>query len=280
MKITKIFNNNVVGSFDSTDREIVVMGKGIGFQKKANDLIDEKLIEKIYKIPKTNSSQFEKLVEEMPYEHIAIADEIVSYATDVLGKKLNKNIYITLTDHLSFAIERKRENLEFENALLWEIKRFYNEEFRIGLKALELVEQRLGVVLSEDEAGFIALHIVNAEMNGDMSYSAKAPEIIQDILNIVKYTFGIEIDETSISYERFITHLKFLIQRAVKNKYYSNEDKEFVATFLEKFSESSGCARKIKTYMYKKMNYSISDEELMYLTIHIERIIRRDKETE
>lgn len=278
MKITKVFNNNVVGSIDESGRELVLMGSGIGFQKKVNDRIEESSIEKIYKMPKTNVSQFEKLVEEMPYEYITLADEIINYAKDTIGKKINKNVYITLTDHLSFAIQRKKEGIEFDNALLWEIKKFYNVEYRIGMRAIELVEQKLGVKLSEDEAGFIALHIVNAEVDGDMKYSVKAPEIMQDVLNIVKYTFGIEIDETTLSYERFITHLKFLIQRAVSHRQYAEIDREFFDMIQRKFKDSASCAKKIADYMSKEMRYEISEEELVYLTIHIERIVTREKE--
>ncbi len=276
MRITKVFNNNVVGSIDQFGRELVVMGKGIGFQKKKNDVIDDDSVEKIYKMPRSEASQFEKIVEEMPYEHIALANEIIGEAREKLGRKLSKNIYITLTDHLSFAIVRKEQGIEFENALLREIKRFYHPEFQIGLRAIELVEERIGIKLSEDEAGFIALHIANAEVDGNITYTIKSAEIIQEILDIVKNHFMIEIDEESISYDRFITHLKYLIYRLVKKTFVETEDKEFYMTILDRFPEATTCAKKVKAYLDEKLGYEISEEELMYLTIHIERIVRRD----
>ena len=276
MKIIRILNNNVVSSLDERNSEIVIMGKGIGFQKKVGEEIDESKIEKIFRMPSTNASQFEKLVEEMPYEQVKVADEIIAYAKDTLERKLNKNIYITLTDHLNFALERQKQGITFQNALLWEIERFYQKEFQIGCKAIEIIKERLNVELTRDEAGFFALHIVNAEMDiGDMHQAMEMPGIIKDILNIVKYTFGIEIDENSLSYERFITHLKFFVQRAVTNQCYPTDDEEFVKTLRNKFPESYDCAVRIKDYMNKKMQYDTGEEELMYLTMHISRIIRR-----
>ena len=276
MKISRILNNNVVCSLDEMENEIVVMGKGIGFQKKAGDGIDDTKVEKIFKVHLASASQFEKLVAEIPYEQVKVADEIIVYAKETLGKSLNKNIYITLTDHLNFALERHKQGIAFHNALLWEIERFYKKEFQIGCKAIEIIKERLQVELTKDEAGFFALHFVNAEMDiGNMNQVMEMPGIINDILNIVKYTFGIEIEENTLSYERFITHLKFFVQRAVTNQYYSVDDEELIKTFRDKFHQEYNCAVRIKEYIYKKLGYDTGEEELMYLTIHISRIVRR-----
>ena len=178
MKILKIMNNNAVASKDDTDREIIVLGKGIGFKKHINDEIDETSIEKIFRLPDASKGQFEKLVEEIPYEYVKYSDEVIQYASNVLGRKLNKNIYITLTDHLNFAIERQKQGVHFKNALLWEIKKFYQEEYKIGLKAIELIKNEENIELPIDEAGFIALHIVNAAMDGKMCDSLNMPTMI------------------------------------------------------------------------------------------------------
>lgn len=172
MKILKVINNNVVSSVDDREREIIVLGKGIGFQKSSGDDIQQDRIEKIFQLSTAANSQFEKLVEEIPYEYIKYTDEIVKEATEVLGRKLNRNIYITLTDHLHFAIERYRKNILFQNALLWEIKKFYSVEYTVGLHAVAMIKEKEGIELSADEAAFIALHIVNAEMDAGGGYGA------------------------------------------------------------------------------------------------------------
>ncbi len=275
MKILKVINNNVVSSVNEKQNEVVVMGKGIGFQKKAGDEIDTDKVEKIFCLPEEHTNQFEKLLEDISYELIKLAEEIIRYAENSLKKRLSKNIYVTLTDHLNFAIERQKQEIYFQNALLWEIRKYYNEEFQIGLKAIQMVKDTIGVDLSEDEAGFIALHFVNAEMDGDMKQVSSMPLIIKDILNIVRYTFGIEIDETTLSYERFVTHLKFFLQRAVRNECYECEDYEFNKSIQLRFLDAYHCVLKIKDYMDKKMQYKVTDEEITYLTIHVSRIIRR-----
>lgn len=277
MQILRVINNNVISSLDAEKREVVVMGRGIGFQKKAGDTIKDEKIEKVFHLPREHTNQYERLVSDMPYEHIKMAEEIIRYAGKTLNRHLNKNIYITLTDHLNFAVERQKQGVIFQNALLWETKKFYKEEFEIGLKAIELVKEKIGVVLPEDEAGFIALHIVNAEMDGDIKQAGSMPEMIKDMLNIVRYTFGIEIDESTLSYERFVTHLKFFLQRAVQGVCYDNEDPELSESIRKRYTKEYTCARKIRDYVRQRIDYVVSEEELTYLTMHIARIIRRDR---
>ncbi len=274
MKIAKIMNNNVVSALDEGNREIIVLGKEIGFQKHNGDLIDEVKVEKIFRLSKPARSKFEKLVEEIPYEYVSYTDEIVREATETLGMELNKNIYITLTDHLHFAIERYRRNITFQNALLWEIKRFYSREYEVGLKAVELLKEREGVALSVDEAAFIALHIVNAEMDVNLSRTLSVPGMIKDLLNIVRYTFHVDLDEESLSYERFVTHLKFFIQRTLKRQCYPTEELELYELYRKKAPKSYECAKKIKKYMEEKTDTEVTDEEMMYLTVHISRVIK------
>lgn len=277
MQILRVINNNVISSLDAEKREVVVMGRGIGFQKKAGDTIEDEKIEKVFHLPREHTNQYERLVSDMPYEHIKMAEEIIRYAGKTLNRHLNKNIYITLTDHLNFAVERQKQGVIFQNALLWETKKFYKEEFEIGLKAIELVKEKIGVVLPEDEAGFIALHIVNAEMDGDIKQAGSMPEMIKDMLNIVRYTFGIEIGESTLSYERFVTHLKFFLQRAVQGVCYDNEDPELSESIRKRYTKEYACARKIRDYVRQRIDYVVSEEELTYLTMHIARIIRRDR---
>lgn len=273
MKILKVINNNVASAYDENGKEIVVMGKGIAFQKKSGDKLDENLIEKKYSLPDESTSQFEALVKDMPYEHITTASRIISYASKILPNRLNKNIYITLTDHLNFAVERMKREIPVENALLWEIKRFYPVEFQIGLKALEVIQEDLGISLSEDEAGFFALHIVNAEMDGDMHKTMDLPQIIKDVTNIVNYTFGTIPDESNLYFERFVTHLKFFLERALKGIEYENNNDEFNDMVRNQFPESHRCALRIRSYLRARLHCEVSDEEITYLTMHIQRIM-------
>ena len=148
----------------------------------------------------------------MPLERAQISADIISFAKSNLNLKLNQSIYVTLTDHINFAIERFEQGINLQNALLWEIKRFYPHEFDLGRYALELVKERIGVELPEDEAGFIALHFVNAEYGTDIRDAFRFPNQLKDILEITSDELGIVLDERTLHYERFVTHLKFLLQ--------------------------------------------------------------------
>lgn len=274
MKIDKIINNNLVRAFDDNKKEVLVMGCGLGYQKKKGELIDEKKIEKIYAMENKNTSdKLTKLLADIPLKHIQVSNEIISYAKYSLGRKLDDNIYISLTDHISFAIERLNKGLNFHNALLWEIKRFYNHEFLIGKEALNIIKKRLNVELPEDEAGFIALHIVNAEMNlTDMDRTVEITKMIQRIINIVKYYYKIELDEYSLNYERFITHLKFFARRMFSGEEIKSDDENFCEIIKERYKEAYTCTEKIADYIFKEFNHTLSEEEKMYLTVHIKRI--------
>lgn len=273
MQIIKVINNNVISSEDDKGKEIIVMGKGIGFGKKAGEEIEETKIEKVFSLPDESTSQFMQVVKDMSYEYIRTAELVIAYARETLGYHLSKNIYVTLTDHLGYAIERKRQGIVVANELSWEMKKFYNAEFQVGLKALDIVKQELDVELPEDEAGFIAMHLVNAQMGGQMNQSRNMPAMIKDILNIVRYTFQVELDEKSLSYERFVTHLRFFVQRVISREDSERNDEEFDQLIADRFPRSYECAQKIKSYMKKKLDYEVSDVEISYLAVHIHRVI-------
>lgn len=161
MVIDKIINNNIVSAFDETGLEVVIMGRGIGFQMKRGQKVPVEKVEKIFRIKSQSiAGQLKELLAKMPLEQVQISNEIISYAKKTMKLKLNQSIYVTLTDHISFAISRCKKGIHLENALLWEIKRFYPQEFELGRYAVELVKKRLDVEMPEDEAGFIALHCI------------------------------------------------------------------------------------------------------------------------
>lgn len=154
------------------------------------------------------------MIQDIPIEHIAVGEEIIAEAKRRLDKKLNDTLYISLIDHVHTSIVRFLEGVTVKNVLLWDIRRFYKEEFRVGLWALDLIQEKCKVRLPEDEAGFIALHLANGQMDQESMHNMyEITRIIQEVVNIVKYFFKIDFDEEDVYYFRFITHLKFFAQR-------------------------------------------------------------------
>ena len=271
--IEKVINNNIISAYDESGAEVIVMGRGIGFKKKQGEVVPADQISKIFRIKsRTLTEQFKELLANMPLERVRISDEIISHAKDHLKLKLNQSIYVTLTDHINFAIERVSQGIEPQNALLWEIKRFYPQEFQLGIYALELIQDRLGILLPEDEAGFIALHFVNAEYGTDIRDAVKFPDQMQAIVDIVERDLGILLDESSLHYERFMTHIKFLIQRIYRKELLSSEDRELSLLMQRKYPREYQCSVKVAEYIMQATGCRLSEEEIMYLSVHIRRV--------
>ncbi|HIQ99697.1 MAG TPA: PRD domain-containing protein [Candidatus Scybalocola faecavium] len=272
-RIERVINNNVVCSVNGKGEEIILRGKGIGFQKKPGMEVDASLVEGIFTLEKSQTkNKLVQLLEDIPEIYIEITSQIVDHAKETLGKSLNENIYVTLTDHIHFAIERKQKHLEYVNPLLWEIKSFYTGEYQVGLWALDLIHKRLGQRLKEDEAGFIALHIVNAQLGIQMDHMYRVTEMIGGILKIVEEYYGRHFDTDSMDYERFITHLKFFGQRLFKNKTYGQEDPGFHKMIKERYAKDYGCAMRIRLYIKKNYQKEIGTEEITFLTVHLRRL--------
>lgn len=271
--IEKVINNNIISAYEKSGAEVIVMGRWIGFKKKQGEVVPADQISKIFRIKsRTLTEQFKELLANMPLERVRISDEIISHAKDHLKLKLNQSIYVTLTDHINFAIERVSQGIEPQNALLWEIKRFYPQEFQLGIYALELIQDRLDILLPEDEAGFIALHFVNAEYGTDIRDAVKFPDQMQAIVDIVERDLGILLDESSLHYERFMTHIKFLIQRIYRKELLSSEDRELSLLMQRKYPREYQCSVKVAEYIMQATGSRLSEEEIMYLSVHIRRV--------
>lgn len=186
--------------------------------------------------------------------------------------KLNQSIYVTLTDHINFAIARYAKGINLENALLWEIKRFYPQEYELGKYAITQIKERLKVELPEDEAGFIALHFVNAEYGTNIRDALRFPNQMKEILEIVTRELGIKLDEGTLHYERFITHMKFLLQRVYRKELLPDEESDLADMISQKYPKEFACSKKVADYIEKTAECRLSGEEVMYLAIHIRRI--------
>ncbi|QQK08731.1 BglG family transcription antiterminator LicT [Miniphocaeibacter halophilus] len=276
MRISKILNNNAVISKDKNNNEIVVMGKGLAFKKRVDDFLDDNQIEKTYIFSPENTKEIIKLFSSIPDVYIEITSNIISLAETTLNKNLSKNLYISLTDHIYSAVSRFEEGISFTNPLLWDIKRFYINEYEVALEALNIINEKINIELPEDEAGFIALHIVNSQLEQNENAVYEITNIMQEILKIVRLHFGIDFDEDSINYYRFITHLKFFAQRILnKNAYEDDKVDDLYLIIKNNYPESYSAVEKIREFIKSKYKYTLNNEEELYLTIHIEKVVNK-----
>jgi beta-glucoside operon transcriptional antiterminator len=274
MKVEKVINNNVVSAFDSNGKEVVIMGKGIGFQVKKGNEIEKDHIEKIFYLEsQTAVDKFKELIANLPLEHIQVSNDIITYANKVLNKKLNQNIYITLTDHISFAIERFNQGMMFENPLLWDVQSLYPHEYLIGEYSVALIEKEVGIRLPVDEAASIALHIVNAEYNTSMSDVMNITKMIPNIVQMVKDEFNLPLEEQTLSFDRFVNHLKSVAQRIVKREQLDSIDTVFCEMTKNLYPKEYECSKKIADYLQEHFNQPIELEEIAILAINIRRVL-------
>ncbi|TPE14566.1 transcriptional antiterminator BglG [Pantoea vagans] len=272
MKIAKVLNNNVVVVQDEQGREQVVMGRGLAFQKRVGDSLNTAQIEKVFALQSDLLvRRLEELLNQIPAEVMTTCDRIINLAAQRLGK-LQESLYITLTDHCFFAIERQKKGLAIKNVLLWDIRRLYPREFELGQEARAIIARRLNVELPEDEAGFIALHLVTAQLNNEMPEVMDVTRVMQDVLQLVKYQLQLDYDESSLSYQRFVTHLKFFAQRMLTRTVVDDDDVSLHTAVKENYPKAWKCAVKIAQHLQQSYQRDLTAEEMMFLAIHIERV--------
>ncbi|WP_117170930.1 BglG family transcription antiterminator LicT [Paraliobacillus sediminis] len=277
MKIKKIFNNNVILVSDG-EEEMIVMGKGIGFNQGESDQIDPAKIDKKFVLAtKGVADKLATLINEIPDEHLMLSNKIIELANESLETELNVNIYITLTDHISYAIERVKQGLLLKNPLAWEVKKFYKEEYHVALQALDIINEASGIRLPEDEAGSIALHLVNAQQGEhDMEQTMAMTQIVTDLLQIVKLHYGIEINEDSMNYNRFMTHLRYFAYRVLRDEFVPEDEDSLYDQVRRKYPAAYKCSKKMVAYLEKNFNKKPTKEELVYFMIHIHRVTSRE----
>ena len=273
MLVEKVINNNVVTAIDEANQEVVLMGKGIGFQTKpGNEIAKSKIEKKFVLSDKAEVGKFEEVVSAIPLEHLDVCIEIINYAKEVLGKRISSSIYISLTDHINFALERYKTGIVFDNPLAQEVKSFYRNEYLVGEYAVAMIERKLGIKLPADESASIAMHFLNAEYNTVMSDTMHITTLIREILELIEETVKKPLDNTEINYSRFVSHLKFFSFRMFSGEEIIKQDEEYNNMVISLYPKAFSVVEKVAYYTKKKYNYSMAVEERVNMTIHIRRI--------
>lgn len=272
LKILKVFNNNSVAAISDDLGDIILTGSGIGFQKKAGDLVDETKIEKTYLFKDDQKKRFEQSIAEVPAVYYEIAHKIVSKAVKDLKVDFSGEIFIAISDHLSFAVKRKKENIYLPNIILNETKIIYKEEYKVGLWELDYIENKIGIRIDEDEAGYLALHLVNFSLSNNANNAMKIVTLTKEVLNLIKKTMKVELEEDSIGYTRISTHLKFLAERIFRDDASSVVDTTSdIREMLKEDARLALCINRIVKLIKERYNYDLSPDEQTYLCIHIKK---------
>lgn len=276
MKVIKVINNNNLCVLDDSGREQIISGKGIGFGKKYGDTVDSAQIQKTYLI---TDSELQKrmisMLREIPSEYMVFTNDMVEHIKSVFPSKLNDSLLVTLSDHIAFAIERKKNGISFTNPLLDSIREAYPQELELGRYCVAQMHERLGIDMNEEEAGFIAMHIINAKLDTKMSDVYDITKMINGCVETAEYFYQIKFNRTSVSYERFLTHLKYLAQRLFQNKSLPqtlSNDAVFVAMIKKTCNKHYKCAQCLQEYILKTYKKNINEDELITLAIHLKKV--------
>ena len=280
MTIEKVINNNVVTALNEAGQEVVLMGRGIGFQTKCGMPVLKDRIEKKFVLSNQDEiGKFEDVVSSIPLEHLDVCVEIINYATEVLGKRISSSIYISLTDHINFALERYKSGIIFDNPLAQEVKSFYPSEYRVGEYAVEIIEREIGIRLPSDEPASIAMHFVNAEYNTAMSDTMHITTMMREVIAVVEKGFGFAMDDYDLDCARFITHIKFLAFRVFRGTRIMQQDEAYNEMVIKLYPESFAIVENVAIFMKKQYNYTMTVDEQVNMVIHVQRIRQiREKE--
>jgi beta-glucoside operon transcriptional antiterminator len=275
IKIKKVLNSSVVLVEDQDQKEYILFGKGIGYGQKTGDIVLEDQADQMFvPIEHIQIKQYLGLLNAIAPVYVELTQQIVAYAEEQLQTKLNTGIYFTLMDHLSFAVERFNKQINITNKVYWEIKNYYAEEFSIGEFALKLMNESLDIRLPKEEAANIAFHLINAQSEKKESQDAmKVAKMIGSIVNLIRYSLNLDLDHDNIHYTRFITHVKFFVERFYAHKLLDAKDDILFKQIANLYPEAMDIAFKVKGYIHQLNEVTIPNEELTYLAVHIHRLI-------
>lgn len=273
MKVIKNINNNVSLCLDSNNIEVVAFGKGIGFTKPPYEVDLNQVQRTYYDIDPT----YINMISDIPEEILDISDNIINYARIKLDNPVSSNIVITLADHINFAIQRYKENMNIKLPIVHDIQYLFETEMEIGEYALKLIKKKLKVFLPKEEAAYIALHIINAEsMNKNKKQEKLDEEVIDDICDIIEKDFQIKVDKIGFNYSRFVSHMHYLLKRGKKNEMVKSENQKLYESLINTYPKTYECIQHVRKYLKDQMNWDLSDEECIYLMLHINRLCARE----
>lgn len=274
MEVLRVFNNNVVLARAADRGEVILTGRGLGFQAKPGQQVDEAKVVRVF-VPEDgrNADNFGALVAAIPPEHLALADQALDIARGGLRGPLNSTTVVALADHLSFAIKRLRQGLNIEYPLRAEVAHLYPDELRMAQQIVDFANARLEESLPRDEAVAVALHLVNAGFaSGDLSYTYQMTGVFAQLFEVLEQAYGRSFDRETVNAARFITHLRYFFVRAHTGRQLAEGATGLGSAIREAYPEAFGTALKLQAVLELRLGQPLTDDEVTYLTLHVARM--------
>jgi beta-glucoside operon transcriptional antiterminator len=275
MEVLRVFNNNVVLARAANKGEVILTGRGLGFQAKPGKAVDESKIVRVF-VPDDgrDADNFGALVAAIPPEHLLLADEALQIARRDMATPMSSTTVVGLADHLSFAIKRVRQGIDLEYPLRAEVAHLYPDELRMAQQVLDFVNTRVEQTLPDAEAVPIALHLVNAGFaTGDLSLTYQMTGVFTQLFEVLEQAYGRQFDRDTVNAARFITHLRYFFVRAQTGRQLSDGAGALSTAIRESYPEAYAIALKLQAVLELRLGEPLTEDEVTYLTLHVARMV-------
>lgn len=270
--IKKVLNNNVLIASDNSKREVVLIGRGIGFGEKTGQTIPREKVEKLFILKDPNEQeQYKQLLTTLDEETLKMLISVVEIIRERVSMPLGEHIHVALTDHLAFAIHRMKQGMVIRNPFLFETKALYPEEYKVAAEVTAMVNENLDIALPDGEIGFIALHIHSALVNKNVRDLTMHSELIMRLVEMIEKEFSIKMDKGSIDYMRLIRHFRYTIERVIRNEKVE-EPVKITEVLKAEYPIQYNLAWKLIKVMQQTLQREVYEAEAVYLTLHLQRI--------
>jgi len=272
--VVRVFNNNVVLALDDAGGEVILTGRGLGYQARpGQDVAAERVARTFVPADGRDPDHLAALLAGIPPEHIALMAASMTEAGLDARAAASPTLIIALADHVSFALKRLDLAMVFDYPLLAEVRNLYPEEYRQSVALLAAVNRRVETPLPDAEAVALALHLVNAGFStGDLSFTYTMTGVIQQLIEVIEQTYGFSLDLGSVSVGRFITHLRYLFVRIEQHRQLAQEHSKIGAAIRDAYPRALQCADRLAAILELRLGSALTDDEVSYLTLHVARV--------
>jgi beta-glucoside operon transcriptional antiterminator len=269
----KVLNNNVVISIDESGRERVLMGRGIGFQLRPEGEVDPARVEKTFVLEGgTEGDRARRLLADVPYAIVEAVTNAVDNAERTLARDLGRRILVAVIDHIQYVLERLEQGVRIPATAMPELRVLFPQEFEAAVSMAASISSSLDIDLPEEESVFLTMHLLNATRDEPNGTAALLFRRVQHVVSTVESGLGVDLDTASVDYARFILHVQFLLQRLVSRAMLRGSDSSFFEFAKHSYPRSFAIAENVKAYVRAATGSELTDEELLYVVVHVERL--------
>lgn len=272
-RVGKALNHNTLIAISMEDnQEYLLIGKGIGFGRKVSERFEIPKDQEctIYSLrEQTERGGAMELVKGIDPVYLEIAEKILTKSEEVFGK-IDRRILFPMADHIAFAVQRIRANEQISNPLTEDIRALFHMEYKTAESVRGILREMVGVEIDEHEIGYIALHIHSAIEDENVALSMQIAHSVRECIRMVEEETGQTIDVMSLSYNRLMNHIRYMVARAVKGEKLKLNMNDYMSV---KFPKSYAIAEEICRQLGQQIHRVLNDVEIGYLAMHIERVL-------